>query len=218
MRFISGIILILLGVSAVSQADCLNLGQLQPANPPQKLSETGVFEDLVTLTPCPSVMEYTVNSPLWSDGAGKSRWIILPGKIEFQPQDPWKFPIGTILVKHFELKASETQDVRVETRLLINAAEGQWYGYTYQWQDDQKDAVLLPDFATKTYQVYSPTSPGGQRSQVWTFPGRQQCTLCHNAWAGYVLGPRTEQLNLTVPGSSTNQLDQWNQNSFFSQK
>ncbi len=205
-------------VSSVSYAKCSSALQLQPDHPPQKLSDAGIFEDLTHLTPCQSVTEYTVNSPLWSDGAGKGRWIIVPGKIDFQPEDPWKFPIGTVLVKEFDLPASATQQIRVETRLLINSADDQWDGYSYQWQDDQKDAVLLPNFASKTYQVYSPGSPGGTVKQTWTFPSRQMCVLCHNSWTGYVLGVRTEQLNLNKPGSTANQLDQWNQSSFFSSK
>src|SRR3954452_12058638 len=45
---------------------------------PPVLSATGAFRDLKTLTPAEGLIPYTVNSPLWSDGALKSRWMAVP--------------------------------------------------------------------------------------------------------------------------------------------
>lgn len=195
-------------------------GPLIPDQPPSKLSETGIFEDLKDLKPCSGVVEYDVNSPLWSDGASKRRWIRLPlgGKIQFMPDDPWVFPIGTVLIKHFELRADSQNNIRVETRILILLAEDDWYGYTYRWQDNQEEAVLLDDSLTQEYQVFDPQSSNGKRTQKWTFPSQQACLQCHNPWSGYILGVRTEQLNLQAPGRSANQLDRWNEMDFFSKK
>ncbi|MEO7165282.1 MAG: hypothetical protein ABI041_20350 [Bdellovibrionia bacterium] len=201
-----------------AQADCNRPLNLQPDNPPQKLSETGIFEDLSQLKTCPLALEYKVNLPFWSDGAVKRRWIILPkdGKIEFKPEDPWKYPVGTILIKHFELKTSATQQVKVETRILMNLSEDDWYGYSYQWQNDQKDAVLLDDSATKEYEVLNLHDVNGSRKQTWWFPSQKACLQCHNSWSGYVLGPQTGQLNLTKNGETKNQLELWNEKNYFS--
>jgi hypothetical protein len=43
--------------------------------PPSRLSQTGLFIDLTTLEPALGLIPYEVNSPLWSDGAVKMRWI-----------------------------------------------------------------------------------------------------------------------------------------------
>src|SRR5262249_20688670 len=54
---------------------------------PSLLSQTGIFRSLTDLTPNRGIVPYTVNSPLWSDGATKRRWIALPGdaRIDFAP-------------------------------------------------------------------------------------------------------------------------------------
>lgn len=221
-------ILLLVQVLASSQlslADCNRVVKISPDNPPPLLSETGVFEDLIDLKICSSALKYEVNLPFWSDGALKERWVILPKdqKIQFVPDDPWKFPKGTILIKHFELPSNSSKNIRIETRLLMNLAEDDWYGYSYQWQDDQKDAVLLDDSATKEYFVAAPHEPGGTRKQVWQFPSQRACLECHNSWSSYVLGIRTEQLNLVAVGKQpnqkqTNQLNAWNEMNLFSKK
>ena len=48
------------------------------ADLPRLLSETGIFQSLKDLTPAAGVLPYDVNSPLWSDGAVKRRWLVLP--------------------------------------------------------------------------------------------------------------------------------------------
>jgi hypothetical protein len=67
---------------------------------PRLLSQTGAFTDTARLQAAPGLIPYTVNSPLWSDGAVKSRWMALPNgtKIEFSEKGEWKFPNGTVFV------------------------------------------------------------------------------------------------------------------------
>src|SRR4029079_8236254 len=76
---------------------------------PTKLSETGLFTDTKTNTPDPALIPYSVNSPLWSDGAAKERFIALPGDstIEVTPTRGWKFADGAVLVKTFSLDLEE---------------------------------------------------------------------------------------------------------------
>ena len=53
---------------------------------PTRLSESGLFRSVKGHVPEPALIPYTVNAPLWSDGAYKERYIALPGEdsqIEF---------------------------------------------------------------------------------------------------------------------------------------
>jgi uncharacterized repeat protein (TIGR03806 family) len=182
---------------------------------PPLLSQTGIFRSLRDLTPSPGLIPYTVNAPLWSDGADKRRWLALPGdaQITFAPTGEWKFPPGTVFVKHFEIGASESQPGpprRLETRVLLVKDEG-GYGATYRWRPDQQDAELLADGKTETVALHTPQ---GRRQLTWSYPSRSDCLVCHTTNAGFVLGVKTRQLNgsYTYPttGITDNQLRTWN--------
>ncbi len=185
---------------------------------PKKLSETGLFASTKEHRPEKGLIPYTVNAALWSDGASKERFLALPGasKIDFDgityPLPPpgappgWRFPDGTVIVKTFALdmeKGNPASRRRLETRLLhyqeIPGAdeygEGYWRGYTYLWNDDQSDALLLDGGLDRTYTVKDKEAPGGERKQTWHFPSRAECTLCHTLPAKYVLGVNTLQMN-----------------------
>ena len=94
--------------------------------PPARLSQTGVFSDLATLTPAPGVIPYNVNTPLWSDAAAKERWMIVPNDgtansptEQIDPaREAWDFPVGTVFVKHFGLEQADGSTRRLETRFL----------------------------------------------------------------------------------------------------
>jgi uncharacterized repeat protein (TIGR03806 family) len=178
---------------------------------PDLLSETGLFDDLATLTPAPGLIEYEVNSPLWSDGARKRRWIALPGlqTIDFDAAGPWTFPVGTVLVKHFEIDTGPATVLRLETRVLVHHADG-WQGYTYRWREDETDADLLADAASARFTVSD--GAGGEEERSWYFPSRTDCLRCHTGAAGWILGVRTAQLNRTFdyPMVADNQLRAWN--------
>ena len=106
---------------------------------PQHLSELGAFTDPVHLVPAPGIIPYNVNSPLWSDGALKQRWIAVPKneKITFSPTDNFSFPAGTVFIKNFDLTVNETNGAtrRLETRFLVRNNVGGVYGVTYKWRD-----------------------------------------------------------------------------------
>jgi uncharacterized repeat protein (TIGR03806 family) len=179
------------------------------AQMPGTLSATGLFSDLARLKAAPGVIDYETNSPLWSDGAQKRRWIVLPGseKIDFSPSE-WRFPIGTITIKHFELPSAGGGMKRLETRVMVNRPGG-WVGYTYRWREDQSDADLLLTGADATINTVDPET--GAAIQVnWRFPSQAQCMNCHTQAAGRVLGLNTLQLNgdhtYERTGRSDNQL------------
>ncbi len=186
-------------------------------DPVTPLSLLGVFTNLTTLAPLPGLRAYTVNSPLWSDGAVKKRWLAVPNdgthntaaeQIVFSPTNEWKFPAGTVFVKHFELPLNDTNSAltqRVETRLLVVDQNAAVYGLTYKWRADGSDADLLTTGANADYVI---TGAGGiLRTQTWAFPSRQDCLACHNANAGYVLGLKTHQMNCPITYAETGVTD-----------
>jgi len=170
---------------------------------------------------------------LWSDGAEKDRFIALPGdaKIEFDsviyPHGlnysdlGWRFPDGTVLVKTFSIdleKGNAASRKRLETRLLkYRKMPGKddeygaqfWQGYTYVWNAEQTDADLLDSGGLdRTLSIKDSSAPGGKREQVWRFPSRAECTLCHTMASKYVLGISTLQMNKNheYDGQTANQL------------
>ncbi|MEZ4686243.1 MAG: NPCBM/NEW2 domain-containing protein [Bacteroidia bacterium] len=208
----------------------LELDEEPPAQIPRRLSETGAFSDLKNMIPAAGVMPYTVNSPLWSDRAVKRRWVAIPNdgrhnspeeQVSFFPNDEWQFPTGTVFIKHFDLpvdKRDPSKTRKLETRFFILDDEGQGYGLTYKWNEEETDAILLDTDFQELVDVLDES--GNQTFQTWEYPGRQQCMSCHNANANFVLGLKTWQLNgdLLYPktGRTANQLETWNKLGIFS--
>jgi hypothetical protein len=169
------------------------------------LSQTGLFANASTLTPAPGLVEYKVNSPLWSDGARKRRWIALPGtqQIDFSAGGNWSFPVGTAFVKHFELPVTPSTVRRVETRVFLRQVD-RWVGYTYRWNAAQTDATLLTD-AARTFRRPGrrPHAAGGG------IPRPGSASAATNA-AGSVLGARrTAQPGADYAQGSDQQLHAW---------
>ena len=165
---------------------------------PRKLSESGLFLNVAKHQVQPALIPYSVNSPLWSDGAYKERYIALPGenpKINFHPTKSWGFPEGTVLVKSFALETveSDPQSRRwIETRFLTKQ-QGEWVGYTYAWNEQQTNAELV-ESQGRDLQL-SVRTKTGMRQQTWHIPGRAECMVCHSRAANFVLGVSTAQLN-----------------------
>lgn len=164
---------------------------------PTRLSETGCWTDLARRIPAPGVYPYDVNSPLWSDGDVKARFLALPGleQASWQAQGPWSFPDGTVLWKDFAVlnDARDPSSRRLlETRLLLKL-DGEWRGYTYKWDEDGRDAYLLDGALTETLQVIG--EDGAPKAYTHYYPSRSDCQACHTPASGQVLGVKTNQLN-----------------------
>ena len=173
--------------------------------PPPRLSQTRFFADLTTQEPAAGVVPYEVNAPLWSDGAGKRRYLALPpgGLVQFSPTGAWHLPAGTTMIKSFYVG-----ERIVETRLLIKRpTHPGWDGYSYQWDDEGREAFLLGVAETGEYDV---VESGEVRSHRHLFPSPSQCGDCHTPTAGYLLGVRTDQLN------RDGQIQAWGSASLFS--
>jgi uncharacterized repeat protein (TIGR03806 family) len=163
---------------------------------PAQLSATGCVSAADPTQPAAGLVPYSPNAQFWSDGAMKTRYLALPhGKRIGVGQDgDFDFPAGSVLLKNFRLGTR-----LVETRLLMRHDDGQWAGYTYEWNDAGTDATRVT---------------GGKSVSIdghpWLFPSEAQCQLCHTGAAGNSLGLEIAQLNgpLMSPatGRSANQL------------
>jgi uncharacterized repeat protein (TIGR03806 family) len=190
---------------------------------PALLSQTGVFSDTPDMTPDNGLIPYTPNTPLWSDGALKTRYMGVPNngglltpdqQIGFAPAGSWTFPAGSVFVKTFELNTDTTNPNvrrRLETRLLVRDINGAVYGVTYKWRPDNSDADLL---ASSLLEDIIITNASGLSTQTWYYPSPSDCLQCHTPVAKYVLGLSTRQLNgnQTYPstGITDNQIRTFN--------
>lgn len=163
---------------------------------PARLSQTGCVDPAKPQELAKGVVPYGVNVELWSDGAQKRRFIGLPdgATIHVEADGDFTFPKGSVLVKEFSVDGK-----RLETRLLRHHLGGEWSGATYEWNDDESDALLLENAKDKVL----------ANGQTWSFPSSVQCFVCHTNAAGITLGLESQQLNRDfdyAPGQSTNQL------------
>jgi uncharacterized repeat protein (TIGR03806 family) len=179
---------------------------------PRKLSDSGLFASVRDHRMVDGVIPYDVNSPLWSDGTHKARFFALPtetdaegrqapARIEVRNSRGWDFPDGSVLVKSFAIDAREGDPATrrwIETRFMVRQ-EGEWAGYSYEWNDDQTDAELVADggkdrdFEIRTADLAA--EPDGVRKLSWRYPSRTECMVCHSAVTNFVLGLCTVQLN-----------------------
>lgn len=177
---------------------------------PPTLSATGLFSNTPALTPISALIPYDVNMPLWTAGVDKKRWLLIPNdgtpdspteQITFSEEGAWQLPVGSVLVKHFQMPGGGDH---LETRVLIHGSDGAWGGVTYKWRADQSEADLLEDGGTESITV-------GPDTFDYLYPSRTQCLICHTPTAGEILGLRTRQLNkyqtYDLTGRSANQIE-----------
>ncbi|NOU32380.1 MAG: hypothetical protein HOO96_31125 [Polyangiaceae bacterium] len=163
-----------------------------PSTFPEKLSLTGCFDPQNPKKVASGVIPFEPIAQLWSDGATKERYFAIPDgtTIDLAEDGDFLFPKGTVLIKNFDVGGK-----RVETRLFIRHDDDVWAGYSYEWNDAQTDATLLPSGKTKDV--------GGQ---IWQYPSRSQCNNCHSEAANVSLGPELQQLNKDGVYPTTNRL------------
>jgi uncharacterized repeat protein (TIGR03806 family) len=172
--------------------------------PATKLSATGCVDPADPRKPASGLVPYTVNAPLWSDGAEKRRYFALPEGAKITVKDcvarpdacgatgaadhgDFVFPVGSVLVKMFELGGKP-----IETRLLVRAETDLWVGYSYAWRADGSDADVLPDSVSGEDRMLDDGKGGKQK---WHYPSRSECLQCHTDAAGVALGPEMAQLD-----------------------
>jgi putative heme-binding domain-containing protein len=162
---------------------------------PQRLSQTGLFEDLTTLKPESWVVPFEINHPMWQDHAQSIYHLALPegtAVLAYSQAVPLKhlnmfgsrlhFPLGSVLAKTIERDGR-----RLETQLL-HFDEGGWRGYSYVWNDRQDEAILAPAEGLSVA-----TSRG-----AWRVASRSECLQCHNPWSETTLAFQSRQLHRIV--------------------
>ena len=141
---------------------------------PRTLSEYGFFLDGAGRVPDARVIPYELNTPLWSDGADKLRYIFLPEGAQMTASEEGgllALPVGSAIIKTFAFGEGEDQRY-IETRLLLHRTDG-WLALPYKWNEEQTEATLAlvgarmeltrPDGETISYQI----------------PNKNQCKNCH---------------------------------------
>jgi hypothetical protein len=133
VSFVRVALLVLAGLGGCHCAP--SFGECAPIEPPllaaapRSLADTGL-RDPASGELAAGVRAYTPRFELWSDGADKRRWVLLPpgAQIDTTDMDAWRFPVGTRFWKEF------TRDgVVVETRFLLKhgAAADAWTPMAY---------------------------------------------------------------------------------------
>lgn len=188
------------GLVERSAAGCSIPGDGDPSFP-STLSQTGCFADVQRRIPIAGFLPYSLNSALWSDGASKRRFVMIPDgqTIGYTEQNGWQLPVGTVLIKEFLLErvpGAPADVLPMETRFLIKRCEpgacrAAWQGYSYQWNDAGTEAELLSNQTETVFKDWSAAA----RTHRHGYPGRDQCNQCHAVAAGGALGLQTGQLN-----------------------
>ena len=133
---------------------------------PHLLSGTGVFSDTANRTPAAGLIPYTLNAPMWSDGATESFFMAVPNRgdiitpeqqLRFRPTGPWKFPDGAVFIKNLDLAVDEIHPAaprrRLETQVLVRDSSGAVYGATYKWRADNSDAEMVTAGTTEEFAI-----------------------------------------------------------------
>lgn len=172
---------------------------------PALLSETDLFTMDAHQLAKRGTFAYNVEYPLWSDHAGKQRWVHVPAKVgdgqKFEPNaiayekhgeragGVFKIPDNTRFYKTFFKGIKDTDGVirykPVETRIIVvrQPPQDPLYG-TYIWKDDLSDATLL----TEPYRDGSPWKDfsvdlrhdyGAGSKRPYIVPAKHRCVQCH---------------------------------------
>lgn len=188
MRLLTGALLLAGAAMAVAapQSRAVNDAAVAGEGYPATLSDYGFFADVAAQRPAAGVTPYRIQTPLWSDGAEKLRFVYLPAgtKAKAQGDGLLGLPVGAALIKTFKLEGR-----LIETRVLLHRAEG-WVALPYQWNREQTEARLA--LAGARLEL---TTPRGQAIS-YAIPNKNQCKECHQQGDAVVpIGPKARNLS-----------------------
>jgi uncharacterized repeat protein (TIGR03806 family) len=157
---------------------------------PRALSEFGFFADAKAQRPVWGVQAYALNTPLWSDGADKLRFIYLPEGTQLvaDGEGLLQFPVGAAIIKTFAF--GEGADRRlIETRVLLHRADG-WLALPYRWNAEQTEATLA--LAGGRVDLVTPAG----EAISYAIPNKNQCKTCHSKDGEVIpIGPKARNLS-----------------------
>ena len=157
---------------------------------PRLLSQFGFFTDGAGQVPAARVTPYRLNTPLYSDGAEKLRFVYVPeGKRMGANGDGLiDFPVGTALIKTFAFGEGSERRL-IETRVLLHRESG-WVALPYVWNAEQTDAALA--IAGARIPVVTPAG----ESISYRVPNKNQCKECHGLDDAVIpIGPKARNLS-----------------------
>ena len=157
---------------------------------PAKLSEFGFFASAAQQIPAAGVEAYALNTPLWSDGAEKLRFIYLPQgtQLTADGEGLLQFPVGAAIIKTFAFGEGAERRL-IETRVLLHRADG-WTALPYRWNAEQTEATLA--LAGGRIDL---TTPAGEAIS-YAIPNKNQCKACHSKDGAVIpIGPKARNLS-----------------------
>lgn len=185
------------------------------------------------LAPSYGVTAYDLNTPLFSDYAGKLRTVWISGgqSAAYSDDEVFDFPEGTVITKTFYYEKGENpghiikSDVSlgrvseldlaniqlVETRILVRREKG-WEGLPYVWNDEQSDAYLK---RTGDVKYLTLVDRNTTKDFPYIVPNVNQCAGCHATNSAsrdlQPIGLKARHLNRDYgdDGLIENQLDYW---------
>lgn len=157
---------------------------------PQKLSNFRFFADGARQSPNTGVTPYALNTPLWSDGAEKLRFIYLPEgtRLTADGEGLLQFPVGAAIIKTFAFGEGEARRL-IETRVLLHRADG-WVALPYRWNAEQTEATLA--LAGGRIDLVTPAG----EAISYAIPNKNQCKSCHSKDGEVIpIGPKARNLS-----------------------
>lgn len=193
--------LALLAASALAFGGAIAGGAVQPPvvvndalvlgdSMPRTLAEFGFFHDAGARRPARGVVPYELNTPLYSDGADKLRFIYVPDGTQLTADGDGllQFPVGSAIIKTFAFGDGEKQRF-IETRVLLHRAGG-WVALPYRWNEEQTEARLALAGARLPI-----TRPDGMQIS-YRVPNKNQCKTCHSKGGEVIpIGPKARNLS-----------------------
>jgi len=163
---------------------------IQEAGFPRTLEEYSFFIHVDAQVPTIGVEPYELNTPLFSDGADKLRFIYVPKgeKLAADGEGLLQFPVGSAIIKTFTFGEGEDRQL-IETRVLLHRADG-WLALPYRWNAEQTEARLA--LAGGRVPI---TAPSGEEIS-YRIPNKNQCKACHSVDGEVIpIGPKARNLS-----------------------
>ncbi|USA38264.1 SO2930 family diheme c-type cytochrome [Pelagerythrobacter marinus] len=156
---------------------------------PRTLAAFGFFADAPGQVPAARVVPYRLNTPLYSDGAEKLRFLYLPEGTRLAAAGDGlpEIPVGAALIKTFAFGEGAGRRL-IETRVLLHRADG-WLALPYLWNEAQTEARLA--LAGARIDLVTPRG----EAISYRVPNKNQCKECHGLDGAVVpIGPKARNL------------------------
>ena len=162
----------------------------------KNLSDYGFFDDLAQQEGA-FLQGYRLNTPLYSDGADKLRFVFLPEgqRLSAGADGLLQFPVGSALIKTFAFGEGEERRL-IETRVLLHRADG-WAALPYLWNEEQSDARLVLAGARVPIKIRNAAQELEEIS--YRVPNKNQCKQCHVKDGSVTpIGPKLNNLSAVL--------------------